>query len=61
MLYPSWELFPHSADIGIRGFGRTLPEAFEQAALALTGVVTEEQVGDAAEYAHRPGQEATPF
>ena len=35
-----WESFPHDADVGIRGFGRTAAEAFEQAALALTAVVT---------------------
>jgi tRNA nucleotidyltransferase (CCA-adding enzyme) len=36
-----WEHFHHVADIGIRGFGDTLEAAFEQAALALTGVVTD--------------------
>ncbi|MEW5738204.1 MAG: archease [Myxococcota bacterium] len=36
-----WEHFEHGADIGVRGVGRTLAEAFEQAALALTAVVTE--------------------
>jgi len=35
-----WEHFPHDADIGVRGFGATLEEAFEQAALALTAVIT---------------------
>jgi SHS2 domain-containing protein len=35
-----WEHFPHEADIGIRGFGRSLAEAFEQAGLALTGAIT---------------------
>src|SRR5512135_3271876 len=35
-----WEHFEHSADIGVRGLGATLAGAFEQAALALTGVVT---------------------
>jgi SHS2 domain-containing protein len=37
----SWEHFPHGADIGIRGIGATREEAFEQAALALTAVVTD--------------------
>lgn len=37
----SWELFYHEADEGIRGEGKTLAEAFEQAAVALTAVVTE--------------------
>jgi SHS2 domain-containing protein len=35
-----WEHFPHQADVGVRGFGENLGEAFEQAALALTAVVT---------------------
>ena len=39
-----WEHFPHSADIGIRGYAATLPEAFEQAALALTGIVTDSEI-----------------
>lgn len=36
-----WEHFPHGADIGIRGFGPTPASAFEQAALAMTAVVTD--------------------
>jgi protein archease len=36
-----WELFPHDADIGVRGMGATIAEAFEQAGLALTGVVVD--------------------
>jgi protein archease len=35
-----WEHFAHDADIGIRGWGSTPAEAFEQAAHALTAVVT---------------------
>ena len=35
-----WEHFAHDADIGIRGWGGTPAEAFEQAACALTAVVT---------------------
>jgi SHS2 domain-containing protein len=35
-----WEHFPHDADVGVRGRGATPEEAFEQAALALTAVVT---------------------
>jgi len=35
-----WEHFPHEADVGVRGFGASAAEAFEQAALALTAVVT---------------------
>ncbi len=36
-----WELFEHQADVGVRGFGSTREEAFEQAATALTAVVTD--------------------
>jgi tRNA nucleotidyltransferase (CCA-adding enzyme) len=35
-----WEHFEHSADIGVRGLGSTKAAAFEQAALALTAIVT---------------------
>ena len=38
---PHWEHFSHQADIGVRGLGTSLAEAFEQAALALTAVVTD--------------------
>lgn len=36
-----WEHFAHDADIGVRGLGATRAEAFEQAALAVTAVITE--------------------
>ncbi len=35
-----WEHYSHPADIGIRGFGPTKEQAFGQAALALTAVIT---------------------
>jgi tRNA nucleotidyltransferase (CCA-adding enzyme) len=35
------EHFSHAADIGIRGIGRTREVAFEQAALALSAIVTD--------------------
>jgi len=35
-----WEHFPHEADVGVRGFGPSAAEAFEQAAQALMAVVT---------------------
>jgi SHS2 domain-containing protein len=38
---PSWAHFEHDADIGVRGVGPTKAEAFRQAALALTAVVTD--------------------
>ena len=37
----AWEHFPHGADIGVRGVGATRGEAFEQAALAVTAVITD--------------------
>jgi len=36
-----WEHFAHGADIGVRGVGATRAAAFEQAALALTAVLTD--------------------
>ena len=36
-----WEHFEHKADIGVRGIAVSLPEAFEQAALAMTAVITD--------------------
>ncbi len=33
-----WEHYPHTADMGIRGFGITKEEAFAQAALAMIAV-----------------------
>jgi SHS2 domain-containing protein len=36
-----WEHFAHEADIGVRGLGATLEQAFAQAALALTAVITD--------------------
>lgn len=36
-----WEHFEHGADVGVRGYGGSLAEAFEQAALALTAVVAD--------------------
>jgi protein archease len=35
-----WEHFHHMADIGVRGYGETMAAAFEQAATALTEVIT---------------------
>lgn len=35
-----WQHFPHDADVGVRGFGDTLAQAFEQAALAMIGAIT---------------------
>lgn len=38
---PRWEHFAHGADIGVRGRGPTRAAAFEGAALALVGVITD--------------------
>ncbi len=46
-----WELFPHDADIGVRGWGPTVERAFEEAALALTGVVTNAEIRSLCEVA----------
>ena len=36
-----WEHFEHEADIGVRGIGHTLASAFEQAALAMSAIITD--------------------
>ena len=36
-----WEHFPHGADVGVRGIGASLEEAFESAAEALIAVVVD--------------------
>jgi SHS2 domain-containing protein len=36
-----WEHFEHAADIGVHGIGATRAEAFRQAAIALTAVITD--------------------
>jgi SHS2 domain-containing protein len=41
---PRWEHFAHDADVGVCGRGATLAEAFEQAACALTAVVTDSEI-----------------
>lgn len=38
---PRWEHFAHEADMGVRGVGNSLAEAFEQGALAMTAIVTD--------------------
>jgi len=46
-----WELFPHDADMGVRGFGETPEAAFEQAALALTAAITDVAIAETDEVA----------
>ncbi len=44
-----WEHFPHQSDIGVRGVGASPAEAFEQAALALTAVMSDPDTVEARE------------
>ncbi len=41
-LKPGWQTFDHVADIGIRGIGRSLEEAFENGARALFSIMLED-------------------
>jgi tRNA nucleotidyltransferase (CCA-adding enzyme) len=41
MIQTRWEHFPQGADVGVRGIGPTKEDAFEQAAVALTAVITD--------------------
>jgi len=36
---PGYEVFEHTADVGIRAFGKTLPEILENAALGMMNVI----------------------
>ncbi len=36
-----WEHYEHGADIGVRGYGATKAQAFEQAALAMTAAIAD--------------------
>jgi SHS2 domain-containing protein len=38
---PGFSLIEHPADLGIEAFGKTLPEAFEQAAVGLMSVIVD--------------------
>ena len=44
----NWEHFTHDADMGVRGYGETKSQAFEQVALALTAVITGPPVSNCA-------------
>ena len=41
MTTAAWEHFEHQADMGVRGIGRDMAEAFAQAALAMTAIITD--------------------
>lgn len=38
-----WEHFSHESDIGVRGYGSTVADAFSMGALAMTNVITRSQ------------------
>ena len=40
-MHARWEHYEHGADVGVRGLGATKAEAFEQAAIAMTGAITD--------------------
>ena len=42
MYRPGWETFDHVADIGVRGFGRNLDEAFSNGAKAMFSIMVED-------------------
>jgi SHS2 domain-containing protein len=41
MTTAAWEHFEHRADMGVRGFGHDMAQAFAQAALAMTAIITD--------------------
>lgn len=44
LLEPGWWHFPHDADMGIAVVGPDLNQAFEQAAVAMTNIITDSQI-----------------
>lgn len=40
-MHARYEHYPHGADVGVRGYGATLDQAFAQAALALAAVAAD--------------------
>lgn len=42
----NWSHFAHQADIGLAGSGPTVEAAFEQVAMAMTGVITDPELVD---------------
>lgn len=41
MLGKYWEKYAHDADVGVRGIGASMEEAFEQGAIAMTAAITD--------------------
>ena len=56
----AWETFPHGSDVGVRGFGASLAEAFANAAMALTAVVTDPDLVQARQSVPLACQAASP-
>jgi SHS2 domain-containing protein len=44
-----WEHFSHEADMGVRGFGASKEEAFEQVAVAMMHVITDSEIVESKE------------
>jgi SHS2 domain-containing protein len=61
MTIPRWEHFYHEADIGVRGFGADLAQAFSQTALAMIAVITDPALVESQEsvdvHCHAPDDE----
>lgn len=61
MKTPRWEHFHHEADIGVRGFGADLVQAFAQTALAMIAVITDPALVESREpvevHCHAPDDE----
>ena len=58
MITPHWPHFEHRADIGIRGFGNNPAEAFAQAALAMSAIITDLSLIAASQKIHIVCEEA---
>jgi len=56
----AWEHFEHEADIGVRGIGRDMAEAFAAAALAMTAIITDPAGVHPAQHIHAACREADP-
>ena len=41
MVILMYELFEHTADIGVRGYGKTIEESFEETAKAMTSILVD--------------------
>ena len=46
----NFEVIEHTADIGIKAFGKTLSEGFENAAMGMFGILSDSEVEEIGEY-----------